>query len=247
MTSTGRFDSFKPNVPSRITPRLHPKTNEVISRVDEWFLRHWAFPNEAAIEDFQSSDFALFICYGEGDIHPVTQLEKILRDLFAEIRGIGTLARTSVKKLFGGLSSLPATLVRNGSPPATFWSTQPQRDNEVVSECEHLVGYHAMLVNDLFSYGREVSRTSMGEVGAALINSVLVVQNGQGIGEQGAMMWLESYCEMLDRKFEEIASTTTHLGEDVNTEDANRYIDALRLLMAGNLKWSAVCGRYNKL
>ncbi|KIJ55902.1 hypothetical protein M422DRAFT_239063 [Sphaerobolus stellatus SS14] len=290
-----------------------PKTNQVIPRVDEWFLKHWAFPNEAAREEFQSRDLALFICYGmpdalnertelackisnllffiddeidswsiekaqdfykkfaglilgDEDIHPVTQFEKILHDLFAETRRIGTLGQDfceEVVRWFKHTASHARPQWKSSGDileyceyrivDAGFWLTislmrcamdlqQPQRDDEVVSECEHLAGYHAMLVNDLFSYRREVSRTGMGEVSAALINSVLVVQNGQGIGEQEAMMWLESYCEKLEGQFEEVASTTTHLGKD-----ANRYIDALRLLIAGNLKWSAVCGRYNKL
>ncbi|KIJ41383.1 hypothetical protein M422DRAFT_255573 [Sphaerobolus stellatus SS14] len=307
------FDSFKPNVPSRITPRLHPQTNEVISRVDEWFLKHWPFPNEAAREEFQSSDIALFTCYtmpdalnerielackmvnlmflfddvmdnwsieeaqgfykkfaelilGDEDVHPVTQLEKLLHGLFAEIRGIGTLGQDfceAVIRWFKLAASHARSQWKSSGDileyceyrivDAGFWLTvsmircamdlqHPQRDDQVVSECEHLAGYHAMLINDLFSYRREVLRTSAGEIGAALINSISVVQNSRGIEEQEAMMWLESYCEKLEGQFEEVASTTTHLGED-----ANRYIDALRLLMVGNLKWSTVCGRYNIL
>ncbi|KIJ33652.1 hypothetical protein M422DRAFT_264267 [Sphaerobolus stellatus SS14] len=32
-------------------------------QVDEWFLHHWPFLNEAISEEFKSSDLALFTCY----------------------------------------------------------------------------------------------------------------------------------------------------------------------------------------
>ncbi|KIJ24460.1 hypothetical protein M422DRAFT_39167 [Sphaerobolus stellatus SS14] len=306
-------DSFTPNVSSRITPRLHPKTNEVIPRVDEWFLHHWPFLNEAVYEEFKSSDPALFTCYaapdalderlelvckllnigfvvddaldnlsieeaqgssrkfvglilGHEDVHPSTQVEKVIHDLYTEIRRIGELGQNYCEEVVQWLkfatrhdrskwksSSDFSKYCEYRFLDAGYGLTismlryaldikHPQRDDEVVSECEHLVGYHCMLVNDLFSYRKEMASKSTGEIGEALMNSVLVVQNSRDIGEHEAMMWLERYCEKLEGQFEGVVSRTAHLGED-----AKKYINALRLLIAGNLKWSTVCGRYNKL
>ncbi|KIJ33654.1 hypothetical protein M422DRAFT_35398, partial [Sphaerobolus stellatus SS14] len=306
-------DSFTPNVSSRITPRLHPKTNEVIPRVDEWFLHHWPFLSEAVYEEFKSSGPTLFTCYcmpdalderlelackilntvfivddalenmsieeaqgsckkfvglilGHEDVHPSTQVEKVFRDLHAEILKIGELGQNYCEDVvqwlkFAARDDRPKW--KSSSDFSKYCEYRihdvgyeltismlryamdiqhPQRNDEVVRECEHLVGYHCMLVNDLFSYRKELASRSTGEIGKAFMNSVLVVQNSGGIGAQEAMVWLERYCEKLEEQFEGVASRTAHLGED-----AKRYINALRLLFAGNLKWSSVCGRYNKL
>lgn len=121
--------------------------------------------------------------------------------------------------------------------PCAMDLQHPQRGDVAVNKCERLASYHGMLVNDLFSYRKEVliSTEEVGKVGASVINAVLVVQNGRGINEQEAIMWLARYCEKIE-EFEEVALTTAgRLGEDTD-----RYIGALRLIMAGNLKWSTI-------
>ncbi|KIJ28480.1 hypothetical protein M422DRAFT_270257 [Sphaerobolus stellatus SS14] len=117
-----------------------------------------------AAEIPRDDQFALIL--GDGDIHPVTQLEKILHDLFSETRGIGTLDRDFCEEV-----------VRWFKLTASHACPQWKYSGDILE-------YSTTGTTRL----REVSRTSMGEVGAALINSVLVVQNGQGIGEQEAMM-----------------------------------------------------------
>ncbi|KIJ30011.1 hypothetical protein M422DRAFT_36729 [Sphaerobolus stellatus SS14] len=306
-------DSFTPNVSSRISPRLHPKTNEVIPQVDEWFLHHWPFLNEGAFEEYKSTDLALFTCYaaadalderlelacklinvaflvdaavdtlsieeaqdsckkfvglilGHEDVHPSTQVEKVLHDIHTETRRKGELGQNCCEEVahwlkFATRRDRPEWISSGDFSKYCEYRfldvgylltlsimryaldiQHPQRNDEVVSECEHLAGYHFMLVNDIFSYRKEMASRSKGEIGEALMNSVLVVQNSRGTGEHEAMMWLGRYCEKLEGQFESVASRTAHLGED-----AKRYINALQLLMAGNVKWSAICGRYNKL
>ncbi|KIJ27624.1 hypothetical protein M422DRAFT_37656, partial [Sphaerobolus stellatus SS14] len=157
---------------SRITPCLHPEKNEVIPRVDEWFLHHWLFLNEAVCEEFKFSDLALFTCYvapdaldvhslsmvdaleklsieeaqgsyrkfvglilGHEDVHPSTQAEKVIHDLHTEARRIGELV--CEYRFLDARYGLTISVLR-----FALDIQRPQKKDEVISECEHLVGYY---------------------------------------------------------------------------------------------------------
>jgi aristolochene synthase len=117
------------------------------------------------------------------------------------------------------------------------------RELSFVKEMEIIAGYHAALVNDLFSYRREVAIMDKGKVSALMVNAVTVVMNERELSEVDAIRWLEEYVVKLEEDFEGKIVAAKQLGEEV----VARYAQALEQLMAGNLKWSIVCGRYNRL
>jgi len=124
-----------------------------------------------------------------------------------------------------------------------YWTINlPQPTMPIISELDKIAGSHASLVNDLYSYRREVKRMPKGEVGAAIMNSVVVVMSEQGLGETEAIRWLEKYIKGLEDEFDKVADG--YDGEQV--ELAREHAGRLRYVMGGNLLWSMICGRYNQ-
>lgn len=113
------------------------------------------------------------------------------------------------------------------------------RDIPDINELERIAGYHASLVNDLYSYRREAEGRKSGEAAPSIVNAVDLVMSQNHISEAEAQHLLEDYVVQLEVEFEEIAAKCRHPLID-------RYAPVLRGLMAGNLSWSMICGRYNK-
>jgi len=125
-----------------------------------------------------------------------------------------------------------------------YWTmNRPRPAMPVISELDRLAGYHISLVNDLYSYHREVNRMSKGEVAAAIMNGVVVVMSEQGLGETEAIRWIERYIEELEDEFDKVVDG--YDGEQV--ELVKEHATRLRYFMGGNALWSMICGRYQEM
>lgn len=125
------------------------------------------------------------------------------------------------------------------------------RAHHLVVGLEEIAGYQASVVNDLYSYRREMTmaKALQGDsVGASMVNAVVTVMTVARIGEQDAVNKLERYVEQLDEQFQGLMDEIA-LNDELKSEEKAlvlHYSKALQFLMTGNLKWSKVCGRYNR-
>lgn len=49
--------------PTRFKPVSHPRTEEVITEVDAYFLENWPFPNNKSRKKFKGAEFTRNMCY----------------------------------------------------------------------------------------------------------------------------------------------------------------------------------------
>jgi len=110
-----------------------------------------------------------------------------------------------------------------------------------VQQLQQVAANHLFLVNDLFSYPREKERMKEGELGAALVNAVAVIMNERDVSEEEAMRWLEGYICELEGEMEHMIQVYDGVGMEV----VHKYSYHLMEMMAGNLMWSLICGRYH--
>jgi len=134
-----------------------------------------------------------------------------------------------------------------------LWSMQlpvPDRIRELPSihELEIKALYQGSLVNDVYSYRRELSeakRLGADKVGGIMVNAVTVVKNERNMDDLEAMSWLEGYIGVLESEFEDAAVSVVGQFEGEEREMVGAYAVALREMMVGNWEWSKICGRYN--
>ncbi|KAF8244984.1 terpenoid synthase [Wilcoxina mikolae CBS 423.85] len=134
-----------------------------------------------------------------------------------------------------------------------LWSMQlpvPDAIRELpsVHELEIKALYQGSLVNDVYSYRRELSeakRLGADKVGGIMVNAVTVVKNEKNMDDGEALAWLEEHIGELEREFEEVAVSVVEQFEGEERKLVGTYAVALREMMVGNWEWSRVCGRYN--
>jgi hypothetical protein len=100
---------------------------------------------------------------------------------------------------------------------------------------------HWILVNDLFSLGKEVTD-------ADTMNLVLVMMHHQGIGLQAAVSQVGADIRRVDAAHQVTRRQLAHrYRKHSAAADIGRYLDALDHLLAGNLRWSTETRRYHRL
>jgi hypothetical protein len=123
------------------------------------------------------------------------------------------------------------------------------RQNETFAALERAAGYHASLLNDLYSYQREVDaakKQGSGEIAKSLVNAVALVMNERGIDEREATRSLEGFISGLEVRFEELHNALSERFSDDEKRAAEKYARTLKQVCAGNAKWSTFCGRYHR-
>ena len=120
-------------------------------------------------------------------------------------------------------------------------------NNPQVLQAERMAAYHAGVTNDLFSYRREIERFGKtGEVGDVGVNVIFAIMRERGVSEPEALDWAKGYITSLEGEFEEaVVKVHREFWGTKYESDLRKYMEALRLAMAGNLEWSGFCGRYS--
>ncbi|KAF8475104.1 isoprenoid synthase domain-containing protein [Kalaharituber pfeilii] len=261
-------NSKSPRISTKLDGKLQPLTSEVIPRVDGYFLEQWPFRTQHAhYLDTCSMDEAKSLyrqvpglVLGDPNTKPASPVEKIISTLYGQIRATGKLAEEFCATTLEWFQ-LCTSKDRKQYKATSFkdyldfrsvdcgykmelailsWSTNTHipRELPVILALEKWAGYHLFLVNDVFSYRREVRRM---QEGAALVNSVQVVMQERGLGEIEAQNWLQNYIVEVENEFEKVVEEY----DGRQRAFVHQYAQYLREMMAGNLMWSMLCGRYH--
>ncbi|TFK34175.1 isoprenoid synthase domain-containing protein [Crucibulum laeve] len=109
---------------------------------------------------------------------------------------------------------------------------------------------HGLLTNDLYSYRREVlqaSRTSSNGIKPRMVNSIYVVMVEHNFNEEEATEYIKTRITEVEVSFLEMEDSwkLKYSGDDLAFFE--KYFTATKCMIAGNLWWSASCGRYNQI
>ena len=124
------------------------------------------------------------------------------------------------------------------------------QEDPSVKLVEAFVVYHISLVNDIYSYRREVS-AAMHEKGASkiaknIVNAVVHIMKERNVNEKEALKFVQEYLSQVEERFVDAVEKAKgrYSGEDLETLE--RYTNLLQNMCGGNVTWSSICGRYNR-
>ncbi|KAF4625640.1 hypothetical protein G7Y89_g12523 [Cudoniella acicularis] len=106
---------------------------------------------------------------------------------------------------------------------------------------------HIIIVNDLFSWEKELLQASISketEIGGDLVSAITVVMKEQKMDEQTAKAFLAKKVHEIEVKQFELIGEREKSGGPILT-DTRRYADCLATMAAGNESWSRITARYN--
>ena len=91
------IDNF--SSPSNLEPQCHPCEPQVTKEVEDYFIQHWRFPDDVAVEKFRAAGFSRVTCYyfPEALNARIGFAARLLTLLFL-IDGIHICCRTSVDR-----------------------------------------------------------------------------------------------------------------------------------------------------
>ncbi|KAA2251405.1 germacradienol/geosmin synthase [Solihabitans fulvus] len=145
------------------------------------------------------------------------------------------------RRTFGAeMTMLMARFSHVGQVPSEIYQTQ------TIQDLEHTAMDYAGLMNDVFSYQKEL------EFEGELNNAVLVTQNFLGCDRDRALAVVNDLMTARMRQFERVVATELpalyeHFGLDRRARAAiDGYAGELRDWMAGILHWHAECDRYTE-
>ncbi len=145
------------------------------------------------------------------------------------------------RKTFGSDFTMSLSRLAHGDTvPPEIYQTRPIR------EMEHSAADYACLVNDVFSYQKEI------EFEGELHNAVLVVQNFFNVDRKRALDVVHDLMTSRMRQFEHVVSAELPALFDSYDLDAGvrntltRYAESLQDWLAGILTWHRETGRYKQ-
>lgn len=106
---------------------------------------------------------------------------------------------------------------------------------------------HIIIVNDLYSWERELLQASISkksEIGGDLVSAITVVMKEQKVDEPTAKAFLAKQVHAIDLKQFEYIRERELEGAPIRS-NVKRYSDCLATMAAGNESWSRVTARYN--
>ncbi|KAH7928993.1 terpenoid synthase [Leucogyrophana mollusca] len=110
-------------------------------------------------------------------------------------------------------------------------------NHPLILELERCITDMICLANDLYSYNVEQARGDDGH------NAVTVVMYDFDLDLDGALAWIDKYCQALEAEFMENAIRVPSWGEEIDAQVA-RYIDGLGNWARANEAWSFETPRY---
>ncbi len=112
-----------------------------------------------------------------------------------------------------------------------------------VAEIEKNVGRHISIVNDVYSYEKELRTTeSAHNEGGKLCNAVQIIGAEVGLGVEPSKRVLWSICREWEHVHEELRLARKAEGWSI---DLASYVDGLEHHMSGNETWSKTTRRYH--
>ncbi|KAF4966447.1 hypothetical protein FZEAL_10654 [Fusarium zealandicum] len=123
--------------------------------------------------------------------------------------------------------------------------TLPPDEKQWLRELGHNASAQIVLVNDLFSWEKEVleARDCEGKIGGYLFNAIAIVMEEQGISEQAARVFLARKVQDVENNHFRLVAERAKTGKPI-PPDVLRYIDCLEDMCAGNEAWSRITARY---
>lgn len=122
-----------------------------------------------------------------------------------------------------------------------------------LASIERQCANHIILVNDIYSYAKEVraaqTLTKHAE-GRILCSSVAVVSNETGLSVAGTMKVLWMCVRGWEEEYIHQAESRLRLGLKKGTReevDVRKYLKALQWQLSGNEEWSRTTKRYNDI
>ena len=112
-----------------------------------------------------------------------------------------------------------------------------------------IAGRHTAIVNDLYSYQREVfvaQQKAASETSKTIVNAIVVVMHDQDMDEREAINYLQGHVSQLEDDFWDAVQKAKLCYSGKDLEILQKYSNAVEVICAGNAKWSEVCGRYNR-
>ena len=111
------------------------------------------------------------------------------------------------------------------------------------------VGYYNTLINNIYSYRREVS-AAMHEKGASkiaenIVNAVVHIMKERNVNEKEALKFVQEYLSQVEERFVDTVEKAKGHYSGENLETLERYTILLQNMCGGNITWSAISGRYN--
>ncbi|TFK34171.1 isoprenoid synthase domain-containing protein [Crucibulum laeve] len=132
-----------------------------------------------------------------------------------------------------------------GTPVPTHLANDPN-----IRALHILTGSQALLVNDIFSYRREVMQVKdkgTKSSSTKLHSAVSVAMELWNCGYDDAIKHIEDHISSLELQFEEIEEKLLGGYEGADLKFLEQYYKKLKIMCGGNAAWSVICGRYNRL
>ncbi|TFK38705.1 isoprenoid synthase domain-containing protein [Crucibulum laeve] len=120
-------------------------------------------------------------------------------------------------------------------------------EEALLVELEDVVGRHGSLINDMYSYRREIKTATMrNEDPMALENAVVISTNEKKLDEAQAFDFLMEYVARLEEKLLSLEEELkTIYGDGDEWSSLERYINGQKAVCAGNWVYSTVSKKYN--
>lgn len=124
--------------------------------------------------------------------------------------------------------------------------TVPDDERPWIEELEGNISAHWALVNDLFSWDKEIleSRDVAGKMGATVFNAVSVHMEELNVDAESARSSLANMVRELERKHGDLVARRMDSGRPISP-DVVRYVHCLENIAAANESWSRGTARYN--
>ena len=114
---------------------------------------------------------------------------------------------------------------------------------ESVADIEKNVGRHISIVNDIYSYEKELlAAKSAHEEGGKLCNAVQILASEAHLGIRSSKEILWLICREWERTHESLVSEQKSKGCN---ENISAYVQGLEFHMSGNELWSKTTKRYH--
>lgn len=110
-------------------------------------------------------------------------------------------------------------------------------NNDYIQKLQNVVGDHAMLVNDLYSYRKECIKNTSNYYHP---NMITILKNTEFMDTKKAINELIDIILNREKQFKELIDKIPYKNEEIL-----KYINSLEYVMSGNHYWSTVTGRYN--
>ena len=125
----------------------------------------------------------------------------------------------------------------------------PSAQQELVRPLEQNCSRHISIVNDIYSFEKELKASlTMSEEGAVLCSAVKLVSDEAGMGIEAAKRVLWSMVREWEKIHDSLARDvcSSEVGEG-GTERLCNYVKGLELQMSGNEIWSRTTPRYHNV